>query len=616
MKKLILGFLLIGSVAHGAAVYPITSNSIVNALGFVPQNAAGVMQSITHTNFVLNQRYTNTSGVLNIISGDAVLTVAAVNGVASLSIMVDQAGGNTMALSERVAEDTTTVVTVPGTMTNNFFTVVSNNATYYLTNTSSGAGNGVTIAAGTGKITVLGGRITGGAFVGNGAGLTSIEGTNIVGGTVGGLRLGSNTLIGVTVSAKGVSAGNAVIPNAGADYGVDTVGTTTSGIQEATNSLEVITSLTSGVGGGVVDLGTGTYILTSSIRVPTNGVYGLYLRGNGSTVIRYDGPTNQPIIRSAGAEVSLLTNAVWFKAEGITFVYTTNCAQKMIAITNCSYLDISHCKFASLRALTNGAGYFTFNVEGDVLDEPPGLVGVYIPNSPGGPAYARVRNCVFNGLADGVYFGAPRGSVDHNFFANVGSFTVGGTDHKYATATKTVTLWTNAPDGLQLGCGWLATGDGEVSFHDNRFFNCGARGFIPAGTDSKVGVVSVYNEYDTLNVGGYRYLLEDNTAYVTVLTMGSLDGTHLDDRFCEPVAGQNLLPTANSAAANITELSLNIREFTGSSLSGDFTVGGGLSTTTFTIPTNATPPLNTSTIRSWINVTDAAGGVGKVPVYK
>ncbi len=61
----------------------------------------------------------------------------------------------------------------------------------------------------------------------------------------------------ITVSGRGLSNGLASIPNDGADFGPDTGGTTTSGIQEALNAI--------GASGGVVWINRGGYSLLSSI---------------------------------------------------------------------------------------------------------------------------------------------------------------------------------------------------------------------------------------------------------------------------------------------------------------------------------------------------------------
>ena len=64
----------------------------------------------------------------------------------------------------------------------------------------------------------------------------------------------------VTVSAKGIANGLSTIINDGADFGVDTVGTTTSGIQEAINT------------GNPVKLGAGNFVISNTITIPSHTV--------------------------------------------------------------------------------------------------------------------------------------------------------------------------------------------------------------------------------------------------------------------------------------------------------------------------------------------------------
>ncbi len=61
----------------------------------------------------------------------------------------------------------------------------------------------------------------------------------------------------VTVSPKGLANGQSTVPNDGDDYGPDTPGTSTSGIQEALNGIATT--------GGFVYARRGTYVFTSSI---------------------------------------------------------------------------------------------------------------------------------------------------------------------------------------------------------------------------------------------------------------------------------------------------------------------------------------------------------------
>ncbi len=76
----------------------------------------------------------------------------------------------------------------------------------------------------------------------------------------------------ITVSAKGIANGLSDIPNDGADFGPDTPGTQTSGIQEAYNYLN-------SNGGGTIQLTPGVFLLNTNIVQPSNGFSNILLRG-------------------------------------------------------------------------------------------------------------------------------------------------------------------------------------------------------------------------------------------------------------------------------------------------------------------------------------------------
>jgi|ERR1044071_868152 hypothetical protein len=49
---------------------------------------------------------------------------------------------------------------------------------------------------------------------------------------------------------------------------------------------------------------------------------------------------------------------------------------------------------------------------------------------------------------------------------------------------------------------------------------------------------------------------------------------------------------------------------------GSLTVSSNLTTSTFSIPTNSTPPVDTSTVKGWVNITVPGGGTFKMPLYQ
>src|SRR5262249_44449605 len=106
-------------------------------------------------------------------------------------------------------------------------------------------------------------------------------------------RIATNQPPVVTVSAIGLAAG-AAITNNGLMFGPDTPGTLTSGIQEALNSMAtptnvigyrtnngVISRITSDAGGGILQLGKGTFVCTAPIVLPSTNPVNLRIEGAG-----------------------------------------------------------------------------------------------------------------------------------------------------------------------------------------------------------------------------------------------------------------------------------------------------------------------------------------------
>lgn len=104
--------------------------------------------------------------------------------------------------------------------------------------------------------------LLGGVTWASGVAISSLN-TVITAGSSGGIT-GTN-LPFVTVSPIGLSTSGVVLPNNGANYGPDTSGTTTSGIQEACNSGKAVF-----INGGTYTY-TGTVFVTSNIAIISDG---------------------------------------------------------------------------------------------------------------------------------------------------------------------------------------------------------------------------------------------------------------------------------------------------------------------------------------------------------
>lgn len=157
-----------------------------NGTAWVAADVQGVTipNTFTPTNFVLNTVYTNTSGSIQLVSASVALTTAAVTGDASMDFMVDQAGAATFKSESPVAISTTAAVTLAQKYTNFMACIISNNATYYFSNSSSGSGNVASIVPGTGKVTTL--------SDGAAAGVATLAGNNTF--------TGNNSFVSVTAT--------------------------------------------------------------------------------------------------------------------------------------------------------------------------------------------------------------------------------------------------------------------------------------------------------------------------------------------------------------------------------------------------------------------------------
>lgn len=180
MKRLILVSILVCSVkcfgaSGGLSGSPLSGGGSGNGTGTATNVAYQVM-----TNFVLNTVYTNISGGPMLISSLARVHTAAVNGDASIDLMVDQAGGITFIPFAGIRMGTIVAVTLSMDYTNSVSTTISNLASYYWTNSSIGAGNVGALIAGTASYTALG-AVTNFVSAGSGTSGTNI---NVTGGTV------------------------------------------------------------------------------------------------------------------------------------------------------------------------------------------------------------------------------------------------------------------------------------------------------------------------------------------------------------------------------------------------------------------------------------------------
>lgn len=381
--------------------------------------------------------------------------------------------------------------------------------------------------------------------------------------------------------STGSSGGDIVVFNDGTIISrngiISSAGTTTAGIQEAIDALpSVVGSGPTSFGGGTVRLGPGIFSTTAPITIPNAGTFGLTLQGSGYgvTVVQYGGVSTSPLLHTVGDPAPAILNYNWLQFRDITFL-RPNATQYILNIQRCSYLRVTGCKFAALEALS-GAGGSTLNMEADVLTVAPGLVAINIDRSSGGPVEAHIDHNVFDALACGVYFGAPRGSVDHNFFINVGykCTNVPGNSGIYSTSTTTVTSWggVTGSEKYSTGACVVLNSDGEFAMHDNRILSCTAVAFVMAG--GTAGWPTFYNNWT--QTCAIRLII-DPTITDKLISVLHNDSTPAgSDVYSAFVVGQGSLPSASSAAAILTVLDMSPSDGGTPGFNQNFTFGAGL----------------------------------------
>ena len=115
-------------------------------LSFDGMNITNIQPFLIQTNFIINQRYTNTYGCAITVSANVVLTTAAVVGESSLALMAVSSplvGGWTNTIGVQ-----TTGGSLAVSYTNTLSNYIPTNSPYWFTNTSSGPGDTVSVLGG------------------------------------------------------------------------------------------------------------------------------------------------------------------------------------------------------------------------------------------------------------------------------------------------------------------------------------------------------------------------------------------------------------------------------------------------------------------------------------
>lgn len=290
-------------------------------------------------------------------------------------------------------------------------------------------------------------------------------------------------------------------------------------VQHAIDALAQVTGISSGVGGGEIDCGPGTYLLLTNIVIPNYFPFCLRLKGAGFNGTIFEGRggdacTNTALFSCATNHILglSLTNALTLFVSDVGFCHTNQTQTNFLwDITGQTFAKFQDCMFTTKYALVNGNGGYSLNYEGNVPNVPIGLVGLAVSKS-GDNANAQMylEHCLFYGLANGVLTSPVIGRIHNSYFADCGIYFDGATRFMHTN------LWRGAAVNYrgQLSSGAaIVIGSGDINMRvtDNVFFNCGALAAV--GLDGQVpsgGHITKFRDnYFVAETPTYRFLLAD-----------------------------------------------------------------------------------------------------------
>lgn len=320
----------------------------------------------------------------------------------------------------------------------------------------SGSGLASVVTNGTGDFTVVVTAASVGAVTSSNA-LVAVTSTTV----------SFPTNIVLRVSAKGVANGLSTIPNDGANFGPDTVGTTSSGLQEAFNAISFVNNAGPTVGGVTLELvDHGYYYFTNTLISSNYFPRAITIRGQNllSTKMVYAGPTNvieTVLFRGAGTPRPgpSLNIPVHLTITDMGFTSITNSTNILLRVTDYSDLTIERCNFTSWQMMTNqveGAGVSLDNVSvsGVTLGSQVGLVLDSIDG--GGDHGTSLNHLYFAGLATGIYTESDHISAKNLHFAHIGVI-----ENMWAVTTK-----------YSLGAAILRQGGLDSKWDFLHFYSC------------------------------------------------------------------------------------------------------------------------------------------------
>lgn len=379
------------------------------------------------------------------------------------------------------------------------------------------------------------------------------------------ITLVSNAMPFVIVSSKGITNGTSTLINDGKPFGPDTPGTTTSGINEAINSLYQTNAFGPISGGGNVYLSPGVFECTGQIVFPNDYPFNVLLQGAGkaATSLIYSGTDSNSFItvsRTLAGTNDATLNLTMYDM-GLYYVRDTN----KVPIMDLQFVNELHCEnlifssYQSLERTTAGLVYRSFTPTNRL-----GIVGLRIRGNANNKM--DFYHCSWYGLAAGIWTEADHLSLNDCLFGCIGRYS---TNNLESGAYGKGTLWTTS-DGSQghiltngpavytegdlsskfelnlLQCQFftlraaIAVGKNDVTCYNPIFEDVDYTSITSSSADSDIGRAVYFGRNLTLN---------DATANAsTGLISGTNEGVFAS--FGAPAEGLSILKIGHAASNN------------------------------------------------------------------
>ncbi len=234
----------------------------------------------------------------------------------------------------------------------------------------------------------------------------------------------------VRISSRGIANGTSTVLNDGANFGPDTVGTTTSGIQEAYDSFSKGTNYGPYMQSMTMQFTEGTFFFTNTITISNLYTSVITLEGAsilGTTLVYAGSGAGINAIQYQGGDnpnVGSLDLPLQVVVRDMTISALTQQTNILLYVSGSSYTDIERINFTGWNVRTNQATGSGVSMFPDVATIRPGLVGMVLTNNLS--HNTTIKDCFFAGLAVGALVRDDHVAAGNLKFALISSWTGGG----------------------------------------------------------------------------------------------------------------------------------------------------------------------------------------------